>query len=417
MRRSPWIRTPLVALTASALLGLSACTGGGPDTGSAAGDETVTVWHYFTQDRQVQVLEDFKTSFEESHDGATVENVFVPYDQMNSKLLSAAGSGEGPDVAIFNGAETAPIALGGALAPLDEQWSSYEHADQFPESILHSVDDELYSVQGYVNLLGLWYNADILEEIGVEPPRTMQELEQAMDAAVDAGYGGITLTGLPNTQGEWQAYPFLSESGFDYESPEKSALTEALTRAEKWVAEGWLSQEAASWDQTVPFDEFTGGDQAFAVNGNWQSGAVAQDADFDYGVVPLPLGDSGRVYLGGEGIGVGAHADDPELAWEYVTSTHLSVDGSLAALESVGYLPARRDAAADEAVTSDEILAPFSTTVDEYGASYPSEEIPAERVADVQVAVAQAWSATIGGQKDAETAADDAFSTLKGLLE
>lgn len=417
MRRSTLIRTPIAALSASALLGLSACTGGGSADGSAEGDETVTVWHYFTEDRQVQVLEDYKQKFEDAHEGASVENVFVPYDQMNSKLLSAAGSGEGPDVAIFNGAETASIALGGALAPIDDQWSSYADSDQFPDSILHTVDDELYSVQGYVNLLGLWYNADILDEIGVEPPTTMGELEDAMDAAVEAGYGGITLTGLPNTQGEWQAYPFLSEAGFDYGSPQESALTDALTRVENWVSEGWLSQEAASWDQTVPFDEFTAGDQAFAVNGNWQRGSVSEDASFNYGVVPLPLGETGGVYLGGEGIGIGSNADDPELAWEYLTSTHLSEDGSLSALETVGYLPARRDAAADDAVTSDEILAPFSETVDEYGAAYPSEEIPAESVADVQLAVAQAWSATIGGQKDPKSAASDAYSTLEGLLE
>ncbi|WP_217617433.1 extracellular solute-binding protein, partial [Cellulomonas sp. GbtcB1] len=75
--------------------------------------------------------------------------------------------------------------------------------------------------------------------------------------------------------------------------------------------------------QTVPFQQSAAGKTAFAQNGNWQIGTAEPDADFAYGVVPLPLGDTGQVYLGGEGEGIGAHADDPELAWEYLQSTYL----------------------------------------------------------------------------------------------
>lgn len=414
-RAAPW------ALALGATLALTACGGNGGESGEGAdatggGDDTVTVWHYFTTDGQVGVMEDFADRFEEQHGSATVENVYVPYDQMNSKVVSAAGSQTGPDVVVFNGAETATIALGGALAPLDEQWGSYEDADQFPDGTQHRVEDSLYSVQGYVNLLGLWYNADILDEIGVEPPTTVEELEAAMQAATEAGYDGITMSGLPQSQGEWQAYPWLSNEGFTYESPDAAPLGAALERISGWVEDGYLSREVTTWDQTVPFQQFTSGGVAFAENGNWQMAAAESDADFEYGVVPMPLGESGQVYLGGEGVGIGAHSDSPELAWEYIQASFLDPEAEVAAAEAVGYIPARLDAAEAEPVASDPLLEPFATSLAEMGASYPAPVIPPEAVADVQTLMGQTWSAVLGGQQEPQQAADQAVQQLEGML-
>lgn len=410
------------SLVAAAFV-LTACTGGGGNgnggdgAAEAEGPQTLTVWHYFAEDAQVELMEAYKDKFESANDGVTVDNVYVPYDQMNSRLVNAAGAGEGPDIAVFNGAETSVLALGGALAPLDDYWSGFADADLVQDSVLHSMDDELYAVQGYVNLLGLWYNAEILQELGLEAPTTMDELEDAMAEAEDAGYRGITVSGLPNSQGEWQAYPVLSDAGFNYENLDEAALTSALTRVATWVDEGWLSQEAVTWDQTVPFQEFSAGETAFAINGNWQRGNAAADADFEYGVVALPLSDTGGVYLGGEGQGIGINSANPDLAWQYLEQTYLDSEGQLMALETVGSLPSREDAAENELVTEDEILAPFSETVARFGANYPDPVVPPEAVGDLQVGMGQAWSAVIGKQKSPEDAAADIIATLEGLLD
>lgn len=414
-------RTPLVALTLAATLALAACSGGtsaGGDTTSDAnaGGDTVTVWHYFSDPNQVALMDAYKDKFESEHDGKTVENVYVPYDQMNSKLVAAAGANTGPDVVVFNGAEAATLALGGVLAPLDDQWASFADADQFPDSVIHKIDNVTHAVQGYVNLLGLWYNQDILDEIGVTPPTTMDELESAMAAAVAAGYKGITLSGLPQSQGEWQAYPWITDAGFSYSDPQADDLAAGLERTANWVDQGWLTQEAVTWDQTVPFQEFAAGQTAFAANGNWQIGTAESDADFTYGVTALPLGSTGKVYLGGEGQGIGAHSQNPDLAWEYLTSTYLDQEGQLLAPELVGSIPSRADSAADESVTSNPLLDPFATTIASFGANYPDGVIPPEAVADVQLAVGQAWSAVIGKQKSAQDAADGALATLSTLL-
>lgn len=127
------------------------------------------------------------------------------------------------------------------------------------------------------------------------------------------------------------------------------------------------------------------------------------------------MGETGQVYLGGEGQAVGAFSQNPELAWQYLTSTYYSAEGQLAAVESVGSIPAREDANQDPAVTDNALLTPFSETVAELGATYPSAAIPPEAVADVQTTVGQAWSAALGGQQDPQAAAQTVMQLLESL--
>ena len=136
--------------------------------------ESITVWHYFSGNpTQEKVMTDYKAIFEKENPGATVENVYVPYDQMNSKLIAAASTKTGPDVVVFNGAETSLLVDGGILAPMDSYWNAFADKAQFPASVIHKANGKVYSAQGYVNLLGLWYNADILAKIKMPVPKTI----------------------------------------------------------------------------------------------------------------------------------------------------------------------------------------------------------------------------------------------------
>ncbi|WP_449374319.1 sugar ABC transporter substrate-binding protein [Arthrobacter psychrolactophilus] len=341
----------------------------------------------------------------------------MPYDQLNSKLIAAVGAKTGPDVVVFNGADASTLALGGTLAPIEDKWDSFADKGQFPDSVVHRLDDAIYGVQGYVNLLGLWYNQDILDEVGVKPPTTMDELNSDLAKVVAAGKGGITLSGLPQSQGEWQAYPWLSSFGFNYDKPDAAALTDAFTMVQNWTGTGALTREAVTWDQTVPFQTFAAGNTAFAANGNWQIGTAKSSAKFNYGVVPLPVGDSGKVYLGGEAEGIGAFSAHPDLAWKYLQETYYSAKGQAIALADVGSIPSRLDAAADKAVTDDPLLAAFATSIAKNGANYPSAAVPPANVADQQLVVGQAWSSVIGGSATPADAAEKLMGQLTPLLK
>lgn len=424
VRRIRGRRSSFAAIAASVALVLAGCATGdnveGSDTpeplNAATEKTTLSVWHYFSEDNQVAVMDGMKDIFEDANPNVTVENVYIPYDQMAPKLVSAAAADEGPDVVVFNGGDTANYVLSGVLQSLDDYWAAYEEQEQFPDGVFKRVDGSIYGVQGYVNLLGLWYNKDILDEIGVEPPTTIAELETAMEAARVAGYGGITLTGMPNGQSEWQAYPWLTSFGFDYGNPQEGPLIEGYQMVKGWVDSGYLSAEAATWDQTVPFQQFAAGGIAFAENGNWQRGTAEGTADFEWGVVPLPvLKDKGQIYLGGEGQGIGAFSKNPDLAWKYLTETYMSPEGQLLASGLAGSIPTRLDVASLPEIAESEFLSAFTATIAAGGAPYPSAEIAPDVVADVFLLGGQAWSSVIGGAATPEQAAQTLISEISRL--
>ena len=417
-RRRARLRLGLVAgaVAAAAALVLSGCSGTSSSSSSGGGSNTLTVWHYFSDPNQVKVMTDYADLFEKDNKGITVKNVYVPYDQMDQKLISSAGAKTGPDVVVFNGADANNLALGGTLAPLDAHWSSFADKGQFPDSVIHKLNGKTYAVQGYVNLLGLWYNKDILDAAGVQPPKTLTELDSAMAKAKAAGKSGITLSGLPNSQGEWQAYPWLTAAGFNVAKPSTGALTAGFSTVADWVSKGYLSKESTTWDQTVPFQKFASGGVAFAENGNWQIATAKSTAKFNYGVVPLPLGSKGKVYLGGEGEGIGAFSKNQDLAWKYLQATYYSSKGQLIALKDSGTIPSRADTASDSAVTGDPLIKPFADSITSMGATYPGNAVPPASVANQQLAGGQAWSSVLGGSASPSAAAASYKQQLDQLL-
>ncbi len=403
------------AALATAALGLAACSSGG----SSGSSKTITVWHYFSASEKAQVglMDTYAKLFEKSNPGVTVDNVYVPYDQIQSKVTAAANAHQGPDIVVFNGAEAGTYALANTLLPIDSYLDSFADASQLSPSTIHKVEGKTYAVQGYVNLLGLWYNKDVLAKAGIaNPPTTMDELTADLAKVKAAGADGITLCGLPQGQGEWQAYPWLTDAGFSYQDPSADALAKAFTTIQDWVGKGYLSKEAVTWDQTVPFQKWEAGNVAFAENGNWQIGSAKSDAKFNYGVVPMPLGPDGKVYLGGEGEGIGKYSKNPALAWKYLEQTYLSTEGQLDALKAVGSIPSRTDAAADPSIAADPLLKPFADSIAKFGASYPDPAVKPASIADLQLAVGQAWSGVIGQQSSPKDAATQLASKLAGYV-
>jgi ABC-type glycerol-3-phosphate transport system substrate-binding protein len=408
----------LAAAGAAVTLALSGCAGngGGGDTGSADEPVTLTVWHYYNTDGQVATLKAMGDAFTKSHPGVTVDYQYVPVEQMTTKAVTAAGAGTGPDVLVFGASGTYDLSQSGAIEPMD-WFEDFSDADQFPEGALQKIDGTLYGVQGFVNLLGLWYNKDLMTELGIDaPPTTIDELEADMAKAAAAGKQGITLTGKPGLESQWQGFPWFTSYGFNYGDAQAAPMADTYTMLQDWVADGYLSKEAATWDQTVPFQEFASGSSLFAVNGNWQITA-AQEASFEYGVAQLPITDEGGVLLGGEVQNVGAFSKNKDLAEQYLEETFFSTDGELALLKGFGAIPTRSDAASAKEISDDPILSVFAQIVQDQGRPSPSPQVPSANVNDVETLVGDFWSKAIAGEGTPDQLADDLMTQLQPLLQ
>jgi len=372
----------------------------------------LTVWHYLTTDAHNTLIADETALFNQSFPNVTVKNEFVPFDQLTPKLLASAASKQGPDVAVFQWGDVQSLAAAGVLQDMNSYWGSFADASTFAPSVVHSVNGKVYTAQAYANLIGLWYNSDILAKDGITPPTTTAEFEAALAKVTAAGDGGLAIDGKPGVDGWWTGMPFFFGEGLDVHMADQAKVTSVYAQVKSWVDKGYIPKEAVTWDQDTVFNKFLTGKFAFAVGGNWYA-QTATKATFKYGVVPLPAGSAGsKVYLGGEGEAIGAYTANPDLAWAYLQATWFSKAGQLLALKDVGNLPTRSDAASDPAISSSPVLSGFATAV-QTGVALPIT--PAENQA--QTLMGDLWSAVLSGQKTPEQAAAELAQKLPTILK
>lgn len=406
----------LVAIPVAAALALTGCSSTGADAGASDGPVTLTVWHYYNTDGQLATLQKLADTFEKSHPNVTVDFQYVPVDQMTTKAVTAAGAQTGPDVLVFGASGTYDLSQAGAIEPMT-WFDDFSDASQFPDGARQNIDGELYGVQGFVNLLGLWYNQDLMTQLDIAaPPTTIDELEKDMALAAAAGKQGITLTGKPGLESQWQGFPWFTSNGFTYADAQAKPMQDTYSMLSDWVSKGYLSKEATTWDQTVPFQQFAAGSSLFAVNGNWQVSA-AKEASFTYGVAPLPISSDGGVLLGGEVQNVGAFSAHKDLAKEFLEQTFFSTDGELALLSGFGAIPTRADAASSSEISSDPILSVFADIVQTQGRPSPSPDVPSKNVNAVETLVGDYWSKAIAGEDSPEHLAQNLMSELQPLLK
>jgi multiple sugar transport system substrate-binding protein len=339
--------------------------------------------------------------------------VYVPADQMTNKLIGTATNKQGPDTIMHSG-DLDQLVPAKVLQDLSAKFDKWDQKDNFPDSALGKRGGKLYSIKSYANLIGLWYNQDILDEAGVtDLPKTFDELEAALKK-IPSKYIGLGIAGAGNnTDADWQGRPFYSGFGFDYLKPEVAPLEECFTLLNDWRKAGYLPNDVATWTQVSSFPRFTAGQVAFCVNGNWQYGNAKADAKFKFGVVPMPQGPKGgTVYMGGEEFSIGEFTKDADLAWESLATSWWSKEGSLLNTTRGGSIPLRTDLAGSKAL-DDPIMKQFMLAT-KHGTSYPDPGLGSNVVAARQ-AMGTGWNAMMSGQQSPAAAAQSVVDQLKKL--
>lgn len=204
----------LASLFVVSALGLAAC-GSSDSPGSEAEEPNgangepesieLEIWvpTSFSPAADVAAVGDLWAALYEEFDDAH-PNISIHWEMMAGspddtlrQLLTAADSGNLPDVAMLDGQWVARMEETGQLQPLTEHMDA-EKRQQFDERVLDPVtfDDELYAVWFHNAWRGLFYQESVLEELGYpEPPATWEELLSLGEAAAAQGQSAVMLPG------------------------------------------------------------------------------------------------------------------------------------------------------------------------------------------------------------------------------
>src|SRR5690606_15041584 len=119
-----------------------------------------------------------------SQDDVEVTLETIPLDQYQNQLVSSAMNGTGPDAARSKDWWLGQFAPEGAIADLATYVDGWDGADDVVDSLWATGqlpgEDAVYMLPHQYTTLYLYYRVDYLEELGLEAPKSQQDL---LDAA------------------------------------------------------------------------------------------------------------------------------------------------------------------------------------------------------------------------------------------
>jgi multiple sugar transport system substrate-binding protein len=288
LTRRDLVKTVLVAGGAVAFAGY------GRAPGVTAQDRIrITQWyHQYGEEGTREAAARYAQEYTTVNPNVEVEMVWVPGDYEATVLPAALLTEEGPDV--FEGHVSVAMVQAGQIVPLTDLYTEEIRADFHPNDInAATVDGEIYSVK-IVNDTGLlYYRPSLLEEAGLQPPTTMEEL---INVASELDTGRVKGLFLGNDGGisallnlaPWSAgSDFLVDNQIVFNNERTVASYEAIRRLNE---SGALLTGAPTdwWDPSA----FTQGLAAMQWTGLWAMPQIQREVGEDFGISPWPAFDA-----------------------------------------------------------------------------------------------------------------------------
>ncbi|MFD7284757.1 ABC transporter substrate-binding protein [Streptomyces sp. NPDC059863] len=360
-------------LSVSGALALTAACGSNTGRGGGAGGgPALDHWyHQYGEAGTEQAVRRYASAYRK----ARVNVQWRPgnYDQQTAAALLTKSA---PDV--FEGRPTLDQIRGGQVADLTGLLTDVR--DDFHPAVLapKTYQGKVYGIPQVIDTQALYYRKSLLDQAGVRPPRTLDELIDAAKALTtkhvkglflgnDGGAGVLGATPLRAAGLE----PVTSDGEVGFDDP-RAART--LGKLHRFHADGSLLLGAPT-DWSDP-SAFVQGLTAMQWTGLWALPRIQQALGDDFGVLPFPEdGPRGRpaVPVGAYGAAVNAHSGHIDAAkdyvkWLWVERTDYQTDFAL----SYGFhIPARLSPAKKAAALAEGPAADAVRFTTDYGYAEP----------------------------------------------
>lgn len=419
---------PIAAL-AIAALGLTACSGG--DSGDGATDakgQKLTVW--IMQGTNPDSTAFFKEVGDEfkKETGATLDVQFVQWADAHDRFVTSIAGNTTPDVAETGTTWTAEFADAGALAPLGDYVTKAGIEDDLVKGLKESgtYDGELYGMPWYAGVRSLVYRADVFQELGLEAPKTWDDIVAAGEK-IKAAKPDMIPFAVPGTA-EFGVYPWVWGAGGQVATEKDGKWTSGLDSAKSRdgiqfytdlaTKYGFSTAGATTWKETDVLDNFNQGKVAMAIQGSWTPATIVQkapDLEGKIAATPIPGQKSGisDSVLGGSHLSMFETAKNKDLAWKFID---MMTTGKFAEqwASQTGYFSGLNSLVKKSMDSDDPLVRPFATQMVEGGASVPVSpnfgKVQAKQTTNSMI------QAILSGQKTVDQATSDAAKEMTDLL-
>lgn len=324
----------------------------------ATGDESVTLdmWIHQTGEDETDFYIKRIDEFNEANDDIYVNAEIIIDDGASSysdSVNAALVAGNLPDILALDGPYVASFAEADIITSVDE-YITDEDREDFVDSIIQqgTYNGELFSLGAMEASVPLYYNKDIFEEEGIAAPASIEEawtwdefLEVAQQLTTEDRYG-LNLF-MNYGVGEWLTFmgaPFVWSNNGELISEDGTTVDGYLNSPEtveslEFVKTLFEEEVVSLTPGEMQFEE---GNAAMALGGPWIA-VSAEDADFEWGMMPYPYKEVPKSPSGSMAYGITTLSEHPEEAFE-VMAWMTNEESTIGLSEVTGMPPARHSA-------------------------------------------------------------------------
>jgi N,N'-diacetylchitobiose transport system substrate-binding protein len=420
------IAAPSVALVLAGLTA-TACAPQTSDNSAKKDDKsgTLRVWLFqeVNNKPKEQVVDAAVAAFRKAHKDAEVEVEYIPVETRAQRIKAAFNDPKSaPDLIEYGNTDTAGYVKDGGLADVGEEFTAWDEAKDTDPTAKKSVtvDGKIYGAPLFVGVRALYYRTDVFKELGIEAPKSQDELiatAKKIHKAKPELYG--LAVGGAYTYG---AMPFIwaqggelaQESGGSYRAAINSpAAQKGITAYTSLFGDdNCPAAKCASMGGNATVTAFASGKAAMAIGGDFSHQAVEAGAvKGKYAVVPLPGREAGSIapaFAGGNNIGVLKSSSHRTLAVDLMKQfTGKETQRKL--FDAMGFLPTYTDVRA-EVAKKEPFVEPFVRTLGA-GAKF----VPASSgwgQIDASLVLPTMFQEIVSGKKDVAAASGDAAKKM-----
>lgn len=304
-----------------------AFAGGGQEGGGADEVTTLRVWSWLFTQGEGPVLRELIQEFDDSREDLVVEIMEIPWNQARDQILVMSQARDMPDLIGVNRnwlLEFISLELIEDLTPYVDQVSGLR--TQFFEPVRGEYDGRVWVMPYSGGNSALVYNRTLFDELGLEPPTTMDEfVEIGRQIADPAANRFATQFGLSeaNTTGAnvTNIGPILYTFGGSYIDGQRAAFNSPEgVAALEWMIElersGIAAPGSTSVDSRGMREVMAGNIAAMTFDGAWGTPFYNNYPEIEIGIAPMPRGANVGTVVNIANWGIAEQSENKEEAWD-----------------------------------------------------------------------------------------------------
>ena len=347
------------AVSATMVLALGACAGGGDDKAPPGADARgdITIW-YSNNESEIAWGKQMVEAWNADHPDEKVKAQEIPAGKSSEEVIGAAITAGNAPCLVFN---TAPVAVpqfekqGGLvdLGTFEDGVSYIEERSGDTAEQYQNADGKYFQMPWKSNPVMIFYNKDLFTKAGLDPENpalaTYDEFLATARTIVKSGAAENAIHPAPTSeffQSWFDFYPLYAAETGGKLLVEDGKSTFATEDGQK-VAEFWktMYDEGLAGKEQYQGDSFADGQAAMSIVGPWAV-SVYKDA-VNWGAVPVPTStgtpaDETYTFSDAKNVGLFSACENKGTAWDVLKfATSEAQDGAL--LELTGQMPLRKD--------------------------------------------------------------------------